>query len=253
MTAHAAHVDRDLLSAYLDRELPAREQARVEDHLAHCPGCRARLDGLARVVGALARLERAAPPPSLAQRVERRAAVESARLGRFEGIEARLSTFAPQSPLLVAFTLTIALAAILYLFSLWAAGAREPVSLHPAPAAAARGLIERVETRPVAGRELVRRGDEWREVAVLERAPERTIDAGSDAAAELLARHPWLAELAEEGRTVVFLDEGGEVVALRREEGGSGDGRGAAVAGAPGTVGPGPVVRTSPGEAEPPR
>lgn len=148
MTVHAAHLDPDLLSAFLDRALPAHEQARVEDHLAHCPGCRARLDGLARAVDALARLERAAPPPSLAQRVERRAAVESARRGGFQDVEARLSTFAPQSPLLVAFTVTIALATILYLYTLWAANPREPVVLRPAPAAAARTLLERVETRP---------------------------------------------------------------------------------------------------------
>jgi hypothetical protein len=145
LTAHAAHLDPDLLSAFLDRALPAREQARVEDHLAHCPGCRADLDGLARAVDALARLERAAPPPSLALRVERRAAVQSARRGRFQEVEARLSTFAPQSPLLVAFTMTIALATILYLYTLWAASPREPVLLRPVPAAAARTLLDRVE------------------------------------------------------------------------------------------------------------
>jgi len=220
LTVHAAHLDPDLLSAFLDRELPVREQARVEDHLAHCPGCRARLDGLARAVDALARLERAAPPPSLAQRVERRAAVESARRGRFQDVEARLSTFAPQSPLLVAFTVTIALATILYLYTLWAASPREPVVLRPAPAAAARTLLDRVETRPVAGRELVRRGDEWREVATLGATPDRVVEPGSAEAADLLARHPWLAQLAGDGRTVVFRDDGGEVVALRPDTGG---------------------------------
>lgn len=215
MTAHAAHLDPDLLSAYLDRELPAREQARVEDHLADCPGCRARLDGLDRAVRALARLERAAPPPSLAQHVERRAALESGRLGRFEGLEARLATFSPQSPLLVVFTVTIALATILYLYTLWAASPRGPVQLHPAPAAAARTLLDRVETRPLAGRDFVRRGDEWREVAALDAAPERVVEGGSEAAADLHARHPWLAELVGDGRTVVFRDDRGEVVALR--------------------------------------
>jgi anti-sigma factor RsiW len=219
VTAQAVHLDRDLLSAYLDRELPAREAARVEDHLAACPGCRARLDGLARVVGALARLERTAPPPSLAQHVERRVALEVDRRGWVADVERRLSTFAPQSPLLVGFTLTIALAVILYLYTVWAATPqRSDVTLRPAPTEAARSLLDRVEGRRLGGRELVRRGDEWREVSALGAVPERTVDTGSEEAAELVARHPWLAELLAEGTTVVFRD-GEEVVALRRAVG----------------------------------
>ncbi|HEX6202714.1 MAG TPA: zf-HC2 domain-containing protein [Thermoanaerobaculia bacterium] len=215
MTAQAVHLDRDLLSAYLDRELPAREAARVEEHVAACPGCRARLDGLARVVGALARLERAAPPPSLAQHVERRVALEVDRRGWVADVERRLSTFAPQSPLLVGFTLTIALAVILYLFTVWAATPqRSDVSLRPAPAEAARSLLDRVEGRRLGGRELIRRGDEWREVSALDAVPERTVALGGEEAAELVARHPWLAELIAEGATVVFRD-GDEVVELR--------------------------------------
>jgi anti-sigma factor RsiW len=215
LTVHAAHLDPDLLSAFLDRELPAREQARVEDHLADCPGCRARLDGLDRAVRALARLERAAPPPSLAQHVERRVALEVDRRGWVADVERRLSTFAPQSPLLVGFTLTIALAVILYLYTVWAATPqRSDVSLRPAPAEAARSLLDRVEGRRLGGRELVRRGDEWREVSALGAVPERTVALGSEEASELVARHPWLAELVAEGTTVVFRD-GDEVVALR--------------------------------------
>lgn len=215
MTAQAVHLDRDLLSAYLDRELPAREATRVEEHLVACPGCRARLDGLARVVGVLAGLERAAPPSSLAQHVERRVALEVDRRGLLADVERRLSTFSPQSPLLVAFTVTIALAVILYLFSVWASTPqRSDVSLRPATPEAARPLLDRVEGRRLGGRELVRRGDEWREVAALGAVPERSVEIGSEEAAELVARHPWLAELAAEGEVVVFRD-GDEVVALR--------------------------------------
>lgn len=220
MTAQAVHLDRDLLSAYLDRELPAREAARVEEHLAACPGCRARLGGLARVVDALARLERAAPPPALAQHVERRVALEVDRRGLLADVERRLATFAPQSPLLVGFTLTIALAVILYLFTVWAATPRRSdVSLRPAPAEAARPLLDRVEGRRLGGRELVRRGDEWREVSALGAVPDRAVEIGGEGAAELLARHPWLEELSAEGATVVFRD-GDEVVALRPAESG---------------------------------
>lgn len=214
MSAQAVHLDRDLLSAYLDRELPAREAARVEEHLLGCPGCRAELDGLARVVGALGRLERAAPPSSLAQHVERRVALEVDRRGLLADVERRLSTFSPQSPLLVAFTVTIALAVILYLFSVWASTPqRGDVSLRPATPEDARSLLDRVEGRRLGGRELVRRGDEWREVSALGVEPERTVDVGSEEAAELIARHPWLEELVAEGAAVVFRD-GDEVVAL---------------------------------------
>lgn len=216
MSVQAAHLDHELLSAYLDRELPARQAEQVEEHLDHCPGCRARLDGLARAVGALARLERAAPPPSLAQHVERRVALAAGRRTWAEQLELRLSTFAPQSPLLVAFTVTIALAAILYLFSLWAASPpRTDVTLRPAAAEDARPLLERVEARPVGGREFVRRGGEWREVAALGMVVDRQVVTGSDEAAELLARDPWLEELLAEGRRVVFRTDDGEVVGLR--------------------------------------
>ena len=223
MTAHAAHLDRDILSAYLDRELPAREAARVESHLANCPGCRADLDGLARVVGALARIERAAPPSALAQHVARRVALERARPGLVEGVEARLSTVGPQSPLLVAFTVTLALAVILFLYAQWAAAPRRgDVSLRPAPAEAARPLLERVEGRRVGGRAFVLRGGAWREVSVVDAEPTRVVAAESEEAAELLARHAWLAELAAEGRGVVLRD-GDEVVALAPPSGDPGD------------------------------
>lgn len=241
MTAQAAHLDHDLLSAYLDRELPAREAVRVEDHLAACPGCRADLDGLARVVGALGRLERTAPPSTLAQHVARRVALERASPGLVEAVETRLSTFGPQSPLLVAFTVTIALAVILFLYAQWAATPRRgDVSLRPAPAEAARPLLERVEGRRVGGRDFVLRDGAWREAAALDAEPTRTVAAGSEEATELLARHPWLAELAAEGRGVVFRD-GEDVVAIGPPPVPSGDGR-------PGTK---PAADGSPSEATP--
>lgn len=214
MTAEAAHLDRELLSAYLDRELPARHHAEVEDHLARCPGCRADLAGLSRTVATLARLERAAPPPALEQLVARRVALETTRPDWIDGLERRLSTLAPQSPTLVLFTVTIALAFIVYLFVAAVDDRPREVDLHPAPAAAARELLDRVEPRTVAGRQLVRRDGEWREVSTLGAAPDREVVAGTPEAAELLARHPWLAELAGEGRAVVFRD-GEETVALR--------------------------------------
>ncbi|HEX2164319.1 MAG TPA: zf-HC2 domain-containing protein [Thermoanaerobaculia bacterium] len=215
MTAQAAHLDRELLSAYLDRELGARDHTEVEEHLARCPGCRADLDGLARAVGALARLERAAPPAALGELVARRVALDTGRRGWLDGLERRLSTLAPQPPVLVLFTVTVALAFIVYSFvHAMDRQGRGEVSIRPASAEAARPLLERVETRRVGGREVVLRDGAWRELSTLGEAPARTVAAGTPEAAELLARHPWLAELAAEGRAVVLRD-GEEVVALQ--------------------------------------
>jgi anti-sigma factor RsiW len=48
------------MSAYLDGELAPSPRARIERHTADCPECRALLDGLRRMLGALHRL-----PPAL--------------------------------------------------------------------------------------------------------------------------------------------------------------------------------------------
>src|SRR5690625_130575 len=41
-----AHLDPELLSAYIDHELPATDLAAVERHLADCGACRAEFDEL---------------------------------------------------------------------------------------------------------------------------------------------------------------------------------------------------------------
>ena len=107
----------ELLSSYLDDELERAESRRVEDHLAHCPGCRAQLDSLRRVVDNLRRLERAAPPPTLAQHVQRRVALDRRKttpLGRFE---AEIHRLRPQLSVFFPFAMVFALAAILFLFT----------------------------------------------------------------------------------------------------------------------------------------
>jgi hypothetical protein len=72
------HADTEILSAYLDGEVPASERARLERHLASCAECSARtsaLEGVARSVRAL--------PPVTATEAEhvamRRAVLEAAR------------------------------------------------------------------------------------------------------------------------------------------------------------------------------
>ena len=46
MTALGVHATTDLLSAYLDGELPAGDGERIEAHLGRCASCRAELDSL---------------------------------------------------------------------------------------------------------------------------------------------------------------------------------------------------------------
>ena len=46
----------ELLTDYLERSLPPRQLARVEEHLATCVGCRAYLDQLRTTIGVLRRL-----------------------------------------------------------------------------------------------------------------------------------------------------------------------------------------------------
>ncbi len=57
------------LNPYLDGELSAEEAAVVEEHLAACPQCRAELDDLRRINGALEALGGMAAPADFARRV----------------------------------------------------------------------------------------------------------------------------------------------------------------------------------------
>lgn len=226
MTAHALHVDDDLLSAYLDGELPARQTEQVEEHLAACPGCRTRLDGLRRVVGALGRLERAAPPQVLAQRVERRVALAGRQAGLFERLEGNLRGLSLDSPMVVTFAVVLALATMVYMVAHGVARQTQTGDDATAvrPAEPVRGSIAVTE---IGGRAMVRRGDAWVEVDALGELP-RAVPLDSDAGRELAGRHPWAAGLlATEGdgdgeaagtvgaEAVIFRD-GGEVVSLCR-------------------------------------
>ena len=57
-----AHVDVDMLSAYLDNQVTPAERVRVEGHLANCVACRGELDGLRQTVALLQALPRVPVP-----------------------------------------------------------------------------------------------------------------------------------------------------------------------------------------------
>lgn len=192
MIAQAIHLDDDLLSAYLDGELPERQAETVESHLTDCPGCRARLDGLRRVVHALGRLERAAPPQVLAQRVERRIALAEGQSGLFERLESNLRGLSLESPMVVTFAVVLALATMVYLVSHGVARQQGDAAAPTAqPAEPVRGSIAVTQ---VDGHSLVRRGNAWVEVAALGEIA-RPVPLDSEAGRELAGRHPWAAGL----------------------------------------------------------
>ena len=72
------HADTEILSAYLDGEVPTSERARLERHLASCAECSARTSALEGVIRSVRGL-----PPVTATEAEhvamRRAVLEAAR------------------------------------------------------------------------------------------------------------------------------------------------------------------------------
>lgn len=238
MTALGTHATTDLLSAYLDGELPAGDGERVEAHLGRCPSCRDELDSLRRVVDTLRRLERTAPPPALEQHVARRIALEGRRTGALARFEDEVARLRPRIAILLPFTLVFALATMLYFFAqtLIEIESRGPAIVIPPPEAARAfrepgtgeaGAGAQVEEMPVeemlleegpagelrsaGGRSFRRAGDSWLEVALPPDAAPREVAAGSAEAAALLREHPWLDELLAEAPAVVLM-EGGEPV-----------------------------------------
>ena len=218
MSAQTAHLSDDLLSAYVDRELPERRVAEAEEHLADCPGCRARLAGLDRVVGRLRRLERAAPPPLLAERVARHVRVADREGGLVERLESRLSVGPLDSPLFLAFAVVVALAVIAYAFSAAVERRDGGTRFGLADPESAANLIASVEVTEVAGRELVRQEGVWIEVMALdadwEPAVHERLALDSDEGRVLAAAHPWAAELLADGAAGVVFHDGERRVGL---------------------------------------
>ncbi|HEX2465073.1 MAG TPA: zf-HC2 domain-containing protein, partial [Thermoanaerobaculia bacterium] len=70
-----SHLALKRLSAYLDDELPDREQRLVEAHVSQCNACKSRLHGLRLVVSELQRVPAVEAPPSLARSIETEAAM----------------------------------------------------------------------------------------------------------------------------------------------------------------------------------
>jgi len=274
VSTYAAHLSEELLSAYLDGELKETKAERVEQHLEACSGCRARMDGLRRVVHSLARLERAAPPPILAQRVERRIALEGRDASLVERLENRLQGLRLDSPLVATFAVVLALGVIIYAFSHQVAHHRGDVSLQVAPPEAVEGLMAEFEAVEIDGRHLARRGEAWVETGLGEaEAGQAGAETTDDAAAtatepEIIAydsprgvalrtEHPWVEELLTltGAGAVEFRDAGGAAVRVERwpTTDGAGGADGAEAGGAPaeGKTAPAPAPTPAPADDEP--
>lgn len=225
MTALGAHATTDLLSAYLDGELSTGDDERIEEHLGHCPSCRAELDSLRRVVESLRRIERTAPPPALALHVVRRVALEGRRPGLLARIDDQFERLRPRIAILTPFAVTFALATILYFFAHTLAKVenRGPSIVIPPPEAARAfvepGTGERVEAvRTVGSRSFRRVGDAWLQAGVPADAAAREVAVGSEEAAALRRSLPWLDELLDDAPAVVLELDGETVRVLAAAE-----------------------------------
>jgi len=230
---HPLHGDWDLFSAYVDGELAADERRAVEDHVAACPACRMELDALRRAAARLRSLERAAPPPLLADQVARRVAVAARQPGLVTRLEDALRRLPVESSTLMVFGVVVALTAIAALFvagvedSERTGQAHRPAATAVQPSAPGRGDAVgtgslRVTRAVVHGRVFDRDGGLWREHHL-------TVDAG-DQAPRLSADDPAAEALFEEEPRLRDLLNGSEGVVLE-------DGTGAVLWIEPGTGG----------------
>jgi negative regulator of sigma E activity len=84
------HPTTEVLSTYLDGELPALEATTLQAHLAACPDCAARLQALQATAAALRALERPVVPLAVTQRLRRQLAAERERRPRPQWLQVLL-------------------------------------------------------------------------------------------------------------------------------------------------------------------
>lgn len=207
------HATAEALSAYLDDELGDGASRRLADHLEDCADCRARLSSLRRVVNGLRRLERTAPPPILAQEVERRVALSGRPAGRLERLEERLRGLPQSSSVFFTFALVVALAWLLFLFAHGVDRSQRPRTalVLGSPPVAPELTGEVRETRQAAGRTFDLIDGVWRQRGLERKVAEFDVEAGSAAGREILAVYPDLATLGDR----ILLQLEGSVVELR--------------------------------------
>ena len=202
----------EMLSAYLDGELPEDETTQVEQMLENDPDLRSELAGLRSISTGLGHLERLAPPPTLGQDVARRIALAGEKRSLLDRIEGGLSGAPSQSNIFLMFAVVLALATIMYFFS----HGLERNTLTPVvfPDADEAPLdLEGAATVFVAERLFQRQGELWLEEGLgvddVERARRLKLSP------TLLEQHPELYGVAQLGQALLRFD--GEIVLIRAE------------------------------------
>lgn len=238
------HPDVELLSAYLDDEVPLVEARALESHLQTCLACRGKLRELRGVVHQLSGLERPAPPPWLLTQV-RREVLDKKPESVWRRLGAAFLQLPFATPLASAFSVVFSAGSLLLLFSLIGGNLGQDgltrLATYPGPVEELKSdpnfvLIE--TTSEVAGRTFVRQEDRdvwnyfvyetagqtesdgrertvWVEQGLTPSGAPKAIDARSPEGRALLARYADLGYLLADGSRVLMRYRRGETLELR--------------------------------------
>jgi hypothetical protein len=208
-----SHLATKRLSAYLDDELPDREQRVVEAHVAQCTVCRGRLHGLRLVVSELQRVPTVETPPTLARRIETEAAMRWGPPGSPRGprLLGRRGFKVLQDMIQLSVVTAAAMSMIAMLLTYSPTLDARQGATAEALAANALAASDRAE---VAGRSFVFRDQVWWQESLLSRLGRSRAPMPTIAVQDALARAPWIAGLLRRGPVVLELDGLVQVVEL---------------------------------------
>ncbi|HKV09790.1 MAG TPA: zf-HC2 domain-containing protein [Thermoanaerobaculia bacterium] len=219
------HVTIEQLSAYLDRELGYVEMRQLDAHFEACPACGARLASMRRTLQGLARVERLAPPPVIAQQIRSRVAAESAAPPSPVRRLLRLVSALPLQPALRT-SLAMGLTLVVSLFLVTHGVERESRNLMPPVSPEPQAVVETYlgdpplglppTTSEIAGLgKFVWTDEGWVQRGLEGERPEAMVDVGSPEGKALLTRYTDLELLVADGSTVLMRNNLKTVVELR--------------------------------------
>lgn len=195
-----------------------------DEHFKACPACGARLASMRRTLQGLARVERLAPPPLVAQQIRSRVAVEAAVPVSPVRRVLRLLSGLPLQPALRT-SLAMGLTLVVSLFLVTHGVERESRRLMP-PASSEPHMTVSIEegygtfpmrptTSQVAGREFIWTDEGWVQSGLEGERPEALVDPRSPEGRAMLTRNPEIEFLFADGPVVVVLRYNLRTVELR--------------------------------------